>query len=539
MTRVRRINFDWQIGLIGLSALAGMLITYNRQAATVQFIVIIAAIAAYLVLANIPDPIIRHGQPKSILTILIVGLPTVITAISLFTTNWSRWIDKMPALDPLLRVLTSALPGVTGPGLNPNVIGGSLAALLPLQVFGLRHARRWVSVPLIALTLIAILVSQTRGAWLSLLLVIGMWAMWIAIVKRVTTENQARRLWVAAVTVGGVAALGLLFLTPLGDQLLNLGGDRRAIWHNSVDLISDYPLSGLGLASFEMAYSTYTLLIHVGHTMHAHNLWLDMWLNQGIIGVIALAGMIFNAIWPKPSASWRVPGLLALGVMLLHGLIDDPYYGYGGVALPVVFIPLGLLIRSDSSASAGSALQHFKFQPAFAMWIAAIAIFLIEVFTPLGRAVVEANLGALAQTNAELSQYSWPEVPIQDVLRRSAGADLSTAEKHYQAALVYDPTNATANRRLGQIELAREQFQTACGHLKIAFQVATQQRATRQLLGECEAISGHPDEAARLWRTVDVDQDQINIRKWWYEEYLQDAGRAAQFQAAMNVFLRE
>jgi hypothetical protein len=246
--------------------------------------------------------------------------------------------------------------------------------------------------------------------------------------------------------------------------------------------------------------------------------------------------MIFNALWPKPSSSWRMPSLLALGVILLYSLIDDPYYGSG---LLVVLVPLGLLIRSDSSASAGSALQHFKFQPAFALWIAVIAILLIGVFTPLGRAATEANLGALAQTNAELSQYSWPEVSIQDVLRRSAGDDLSTAEQHYQAALVYDPSNATANRRLGQIELARERFEPACRHLQIAYQAAPQQRATRQLLGECEAISGRPDEAVQLWRTIDVDQDQINIRKWWYQEYLRDEDRAVQLQAALNVFLRE
>jgi hypothetical protein len=285
-----------------------------------------------------------------------------------------------------------------------------------------------------------------------------------------------------------------------------------------------------------MAYSTYVLLLHVGHTMHAHNLWLDMWLNQGIVGVIALLGMILNAVWPKPSSAWRMPSLLALGVVLLYGLMDDPFYG---LALPVVFVPLGLLIRSDGVAPSGPVSIISRFQPAYAVWIGAAVIFVIGLLTPVGRAVVAANLGALAQTETELSRYSWPEVPIQDALRRSGVADLSFSIAQYQVALALDPANATANRRLGQIELAREQFDTACTHLAAAYRAMPQQRATRQLLGECHAISGRANEAADLWKTIDVDQNQLDIRKWWYSEYLQDHERADQLQAAINVLSRE
>lgn len=536
MNRPRTIHFDWQISLVGLSAVAGLIFAFNWRIAVLQFAIIAISMVLYLALANLPDPITVRGQSRSILSGLMAVLPTAIAVVFFLTDNWSRWIGKVPPLDPILRQL-AWLPGTTGFSVNPNVIGGSLAALLPLQVFALRRARRWISVPLIALTLICLLLSQTRGAWLALLLVTGMWLLWRAITRRVKDEGRARRWWFAAAAGCGAAVIALLLLTPLGSRLLDLGGDRRAIWQNSVDLISDYPITGLGLAGFEMVYSTYALLTHVGHTVHAHNLWLDIWLNQGIIGVIALAGMVLNAVWPKPSSVWRVPALLTLGVILLYSLVDDPYYG--GAALPVVFIPLGLLIRSDSVAATESALKRSKIQPALAVWIGAALVLSIGLLTPMGRATVEANFGALVQTNVELSKYSWPDVPIQDTLRRPGSADLSTAEAYYHIALAMDPTNATANRRLGQIELAREQFDAACTHLATAYQAMPQQRATRQMLGECDAISGRPEEAAKLWKTVDVSQSQLNIRKWWYDEYLQDHRRAAQFQTAMNVLAGE
>ena len=28
--------------------------------------------------------------------------------------------------------------------------------------------------------------------------------------------------------------------------------------------------------------------------------------------------------------------------MLIHGLFDDPFYGYGAYLLPLLFVPLGL-----------------------------------------------------------------------------------------------------------------------------------------------------------------------------------------------------
>jgi hypothetical protein len=535
MIHIRRISFDWQIGLIGLSALAGLIIAYQWRAALFQFSVVVLSIGLYLVMANVPDTIQLRGRPRAILSAIVAAIPVGITIVFLLTNNWSRWDGKVPALDPIFRVLAGWRSSAADSSLNPNVVGGSLAALLPLQVFALRHTWRWLSVPLIGMTLIGLVLSQTRGAWLALIITVGMWVLWKAITGRVPDERHARRLWIAAVASGSIVVIGLLGFTPLGEFLLGFGGDRRAIWHNSVDLIGDYLFTGTGLAGFEMVYSTYALLAHVGHTVHAHNLWLDMWLNQGIVGVLALAGMVLNAVWPKPSSAWRMGSLLTLGVILLHSLVDDPYYGYGGAALPIVFIPLGLLARSGVETPSGSAARRQRSQPALVIWGGAALLLIISLVTPAGRAAAEANLGALAQTQAELSVYSWPQIPMQDALRRPELSNLSAAEAHYHAALALDPANATANRRLGQIELAREQFVEACGHLETAYQAAPQQRATRQLLGECRALAGQTEEAVKLWKTIDVGQSQLNIRYWWYDEYLAAHDKADTLKRTINA----
>ena len=334
--------------------------------------------------------------------------------------------------------MLNALPALVGgaPRFNPNVIGGALAMLLPLQIKALAQHRRSIQIGLIALTLIGLALSLTRGAWLALSLVGGLWFAWRWLNRRVTNQRTARLVWLTGVIVLAVIGGAILFATPLGDRLLGLGGDRTNIWRNSLALIDDYPLSGFGLGSFEMAYSSYALLIHVGHTLHAHNVWLNIWLEQGGLGLIAFSGLVLAALWPKSDTSiWRTAALASLGVVLIHTLFDDPFYGYGGAGIPLLFIPLGLLHRPAKLADPKPSRRKHQLQPALVVWSAALAGLIATAVLPQGRAVIEANLGAVAQTRAELPLYQWPEVPIQDVLRQSTGVDESAAIQHYSAAL--------------------------------------------------------------------------------------------------------
>jgi tetratricopeptide (TPR) repeat protein len=223
---------------------------------------------------------------------------------------------------------------------------------------------------------------------------------------------------------------------------------------------------------------------------------------------------------------------MALGVLLLHTLVDD---SIGGAGIPVLFIPLGLLIRLDLAASAEAAPRRSRWQPAFAVWGAAIIGLIIGLVMPQGRAMLEVNLGALQQTQQELQDYRWPDVPLQDVMRRPESA-LTEVVQHYHRALQLDANNAAAHRRLGQIELARDQYESACQHLADAYAANPNQRATRQLLGECAALNGQIDRAVELWRPIDLDQQQLRIRQWWYEEYLQQPERATALKRAIVAF---
>ena len=227
------------------------------------------------------------------------------------------------------------------------------------------------------------------------------------------------------------------------------------------------------------------------------------------------------AIWHVESAQARVillAPLVSLAVIVVHGLVDDAFYGSRGVLL--LFVPFALLARTNAARPPGAAGQ--RRQPA-RVAAAFGAVALLVALLPQTRAAFQANLGALRQTQIELGIYQWPTWPIQDALRRQAPGypppvNLAPVMARYAAALALDPHNATANRRLGQIELSLGRYNAARQHLEAAYAAAPGQRATRQLLGELRAITGDMTGAAALWQTVDMSQGQLQLRAWWYNE---------------------
>jgi tetratricopeptide (TPR) repeat protein len=148
----------------------------------------------------------------------------------------------------------------------------------------------------------------------------------------------------------------------------------------------------------------------------------------------------------------------------------------------------------------------------------AVAATFVLALLPSTRSAFQSNLGAVSQTRAELGLYAWPKWPLQDAVRRSGLVDLAPAMQHYELALRLNPANVSANRRLGQIELSLGQYELAARHLQAAHDAAPAERPARQLLAEIRAITGLPQSAAELWRTIPLAQQQLELRQQWYND---------------------
>jgi tetratricopeptide (TPR) repeat protein len=550
----RRTLFDQPLLAYFLSSIWGAAITYDPSRAAPYLAFICAGLGVYYVLALMPSHLAWRATDVRILRIIIGVVPAFIAWYFILANDWTEPVEKIAWLDPLRRWLGAWQPRVEWPQLHPNVAGGVLAMWLPLQVAALlpRSGRKGAglraslsgafSLVLFLSTSIGLLLSGLRGAWLSLAAAATLACWWYISGRLLAGRGGAwGRL---AVWSGGVAGvLMLLGLVYGAAPWLALRPDRVQVWRNSWDLAWDYAFTGLGLGNFTMAYSSYALLVHVPHTTHAHNLGLDVWLAQGLWGLLAFAWLAVSAfhrlaVTPfvtAPSRSnsgfdWHPAAAVSLLTLLIHGLLDDVYYGYGGAGLLVLFVPFALMARRSGRTPPKAGLPN---RGTRLVRTAAVAIVAALAMAPRAtRAQFEANLGARSQTAAELSVYRWPQWPLQDALRRSDAVSLDAAVEHYTAALALDPGNVTANRRMGQIELSRGQFDDARRHLGVAYRRAPNQRPTRQLFGESLAVTGDIANAARLWRTLPLSENQLAIRRYWYES-LGDAVNAQRIVAAI------
>jgi len=542
----RRTAFDLPLAAFLISAGVSAWLAYDPAVGWAKFWVIVGGLALYDSLARGPEAARIAGRPFSPRRLLLALLPAVIALYFLLTTDWSRWMGKLPWLDPPMAWLATWQPDLPGHRLHPNVAGGLMAALLPLQVTAISRLRRgWL---LIGLSAFCLLMTGSRGAWIALAGAGAVWAAWQAGICR---WSRAVR-WTgaaASVLLGGAAAVIVLAL-----GLALVGGGRLDLWRNSLDLARDTPFTGLGLGGFQMAYSSYVLMLHVGHTIHSHNLLLDIWLEQGLLGLAAFGWLVGAGVRSQGSGD-RGAALAALGVILLHGLVDDAFYGSRGVLL--LFVPFALLAQTsplrlrsgqastpllpgegsgppgppalgEISAAAGGPPQRLWGGRGVQVGALILVLVLALTLLPGTRAAFQANLGALAQMQAELGVYEWPAYPIQDALRRQTPGspppvDLTSAIGRYRVALALDPNNVVANRRLGQIELSQGAYESAAIHLTAAYRAAPDQQANRFLLGESAAIAGQPAVAAVLWATVGspewqrgAGQQAFQLRAWWY-----------------------
>jgi tetratricopeptide (TPR) repeat protein len=346
--------------------------------------------------------------------------------------------------------------------------------------------------------------------------------------------------------VAGLGSLGLLAVVgvslawPGGPAALvralpgpDTGLNRVTLMRNTLALVRDYPLVGAGLGTFQMLYSSYVLLLHVGYIIHSHNLLLNVAVEQGLPALLLLAvlwALFARKVWQRALApdSGRAlgvlgPAVLSLVVVVVHGQADDALYGSRGVLL--LFVPLAFAVAPLTERGRRAARGWAAAVPAALVLVLAGALVWRGPLTSR----IYSNLGAVHQSQAELSIYSWPEWPLQDAVRQAV--DLSRPIAEFERALVLDPTNATANRRLGMIELSLAQYEQALGHLEAAYASEPGNTTTLELLGEALITNGRLDEGKALWAGVPNEQHQLSARVFWYQ-YIGDAERAAWIQQA-------
>jgi hypothetical protein len=310
------------------------------------------------------------------------------------------------------------------------------------------------------------------------------------------------------------------------------GYSRFDLIKNTIPLIADFPFTGGGLGAFPGLYSKYMMSIPNFLFGYSHNFYLDVALEQGPFGWIALM-VIFMGSGYFLVLSLRQPGsdmemrilvqavLVSLAVLAIHGLIDDPLYANRGTPF-LLFLP-GMAVAVSrapgklpgSGSRLGERWTLKKVGKKEWRWIvfgvAVLSIALIMVSFRSLQAAWLANQGAVLMARSQLADF-----PSERWVADPGDESLAGVERLFSRVLDYDPANRTANHRLGLIAMQRGDFLAAVHYLEAAYQADDDHRGIVKNLAYAYVWSGEYQRALPLLQRIPEAWPELDAYAWWW-----------------------
>ena len=552
----RRSRFDGWLLAFGITAVISTFTAYNSNAAAGKFWILVGALAIYFAIVTVSrrDAWLLAGVAGPVGALLAIYF--------VMSNNWRQWPAEIPFFNRIGAAWMSIRPSFPLPVLHPNTLGGMMALMLPFTLaFGIfawrKRQMRWVQLAVVSggITVGGLIFTSSLGAWLALAVGLGCWFVWEAsgrLKKKVPFSQKA-------IFAGFMLALlllsGLILAAMLGSgEGQEASATRLGLARQTLYLIEDFALTGSGLATFPALYAQYIQVTPVFFAAYS-NLYLDVWLEQGIVAFVVVLGIVSGSFWLlfKQSAFWPdaqqretvvVPGegdetrrkrrksrqksgkltpsemvlfqwaaFASLLVMALHGLIDDALFG--DQASPLLFFAPAMVIlvtrRRNSKEGVPTAVRRRRWAIGGGM-VVLLVLGLFFGFRQKVQAQWYANLGALELARAEL--VGWPTNRWDD------GEDLErfdAAVAHFEQALTVDAGNRTANHRLGTIAMVRRDYETAVSQLEQAQTAAATHRGVTKSLGYSYVWRSQFEKAAETLAVIPESRAEMAVYSSWWE----------------------
>ncbi len=555
------LEIPWALGLI--SGAVASWISYDRSAAILQFSRLLAAFVVYYAVVALPERKLRWPA---------TGFLAFAAALAVYWPlqhDFAAEPGKLALITHAGILMNSWLTGLPGPKIHGNVAAGTLLAALPFGVIltqnAWRQGKTWAAVLFALLTggvLGGLFMTSSRGAWLALFGTAFLAALaWFQ--RGWLPERKQQIIFWFSIALLGMFALGCVLLSGNFDRLLGAlpdpgGGlqSRAVLWRQAWHLVGDVPFTGSGLMSFWLVHPVYVLLLNVPYIAHAHNTFLEVWVEQGVLGFLGLimAGLAaatwaWKALQRQAISVWGWTGLAALTAVFLHGMVDVVFYVTR--LLPLIGLLFGYTwflntpfqtkcsgdinqseknraSTSDLSQDAARWPAQKRVRNVALLFVAAAGLIMLFLFfwRPL-LAMWYANLGAVEQARLELMRYDPQKFDTFTIDQARQSLDLSDSQARFAQALAIDAENLTARQRRIQISLSLGDYQSALKDVTYLWQSGRRDEVTRLLYGDALIANGQPQAAAEIVHGLTWGEPRILFQAWYRYWLNQDYRRAA------------
>jgi O-antigen ligase len=253
------------------------------------------------------------------------------------------WVDKSMFSDVQLRVYSTFA--------NPNVYGAYLLLALPVCLVMAYVARRWWSkayfLAVSALLAANLAYTFSRGCYI---------AFGVAVLAFILLINKR----LVALFIAGLFAVPFLLPPSMLNRIASIAtlgqGDsstsyRVYIWQATLRMLQDFWISGLGqgIEAYNVVYPLYAFSNVTAP--HSHNLYLQVFVETGIVGLLAFLGLLasfykrqipfFRRTRNIKSKALSAAFMSAALAFLTEGLFDYVFYNYRVMLAFFIFLGLG------------------------------------------------------------------------------------------------------------------------------------------------------------------------------------------------------
>lgn len=266
------------------------------------------------------------------------------------------------------------LQGIMG---NANLLGP--VALLAIIVFAIRIAvgapRRTLLAAWIALSAFLFIRASSATAYVAAAAVVIV-LVTVLLMRRANKPGERTKYYIAYLVVGlgGATAIWLLrdqIFATLG-RSADLTG-RETIWAAVLERAGERPVVGWGFATpwvpWDAAFDGW-IIDHDQSVMQAHNMWVDVFMQLGIIGLVLMGLVFLAALWrswffavdrprwdlreDRPYSPITLLPTLTMAILLVQGLAESaPLLAWGWMLL----VMFGSKIKQSPHVGVGPAEQ--------------------------------------------------------------------------------------------------------------------------------------------------------------------------------------
>jgi putative inorganic carbon (HCO3(-)) transporter len=202
-----------------------------------------------------------------------------------------------------------------------------------------------------------IVLSLSRGGMVALVIEFGLLII-------IGMEGRKRMLWLPALVLVGVAAIGLQWTLRSENQGSNYTAEdaessRLELWRAAVKLIEDKPILGVGSGLFYENAQFYGSISHDNRGKNTHNTYLEILTGTGLVGFALFVAMaltllrsLHRAAAPRPPPALeaiRRATLIAYYAILFRATIDAKPHDWSFYILAVIALACLALCRQAAA----------------------------------------------------------------------------------------------------------------------------------------------------------------------------------------------